>query len=311
VGSVLAQTYTNWELIIWDDGSKDNTQSVIKSFAENDPRIRYYYAENHGKSYSLNKAIQKAQGDYLAFLDDDDVWYPEKLEMQLEVMHRHPNIDLLFTNFYNKNLKTGRNGIYFDEVHPVMRKLDVQELSSGIFLIRFGLPETMLITNFVLPSSVIIKKKCYETIGSFNENLRNTEDMEYWWRMGLAQYKFAYINKVLLDRNKPENSLSSISDVTYLGLIRAMDSCFKETLLSNYKDLSREFDHAYQGAWQSLIRIYAFSGERKKAVHAYKNSLKHGISFRAIYLLIGALLGEKTFRIIFEIKNKTSDLTVW
>jgi hypothetical protein len=135
------------------------------------------------------------------------------------------------------------------------------------------------------------------------KNLRNSLDMEYWWRMSLAQYKFAYVNKILLDRNKPENSLSSVSDVTYLGLIKALDSCFEKTLLSNHKDLSREFDHAYQKAWQSLIRIYAFSGKRKKAIYAYKNSLKYGISLRTIYLLIGAFLGKKLLSIMFEIKN--------
>lgn len=85
IQSVLAQTYTNWELIIVDDCSTDNTETVIVKFA--DERIRYFKNEqNSGAAVSRNRAIQKAQGRWIAFLDSDDLWFPEKLEKQLRFM---------------------------------------------------------------------------------------------------------------------------------------------------------------------------------------------------------------------------------
>lgn len=85
IKSVLAQTYSNWEMLIADDCSKDNTANIIKEF--NDPRIKYFRLEkNSGAAVARNKALEKAQGKYIAFLDADDMWKPDKLEKQLNFM---------------------------------------------------------------------------------------------------------------------------------------------------------------------------------------------------------------------------------
>lgn len=88
IKSVLAQTYTNWEMLIVDDCSKDNTAQVVKSF--NDSRIKYIRLDvNSGAAVARNKAIAKANGEFIAFLDADDMWKPEKLERQINFMQTH------------------------------------------------------------------------------------------------------------------------------------------------------------------------------------------------------------------------------
>ena len=88
IDSVLAQTYTNWELIIVDDCSTDNTSEVVASF--DDPRIHYLQNEqNEGAAITRNRALREAQGRYIAFLDSDDVWMPDKLEQQIAFMQQN------------------------------------------------------------------------------------------------------------------------------------------------------------------------------------------------------------------------------
>lgn len=97
IKSVLSQTYYNWEMLIADDCSQDNTSDVIKGF--DDPRIKYFkLEENSGAAVARNKALEKAQGKYIAFLDADDMWKPQKLEKQLEFMIKN-KVGFSFTSY--------------------------------------------------------------------------------------------------------------------------------------------------------------------------------------------------------------------
>jgi len=88
--SVLAQTYPNWELLITDDCSTDNSREIVQSYCEKDPRIKLFILENNsGAGVARNKSIEEAKGRYIAFLDSDDLWRPEKLEKQLEFMQKN------------------------------------------------------------------------------------------------------------------------------------------------------------------------------------------------------------------------------
>ena len=100
ISSVLFQTYHNWELLIIDDCSSDNTISIVKEFAESDPRIRYFSTnQNTGSpSQPRNIGIEQAKGDYIAFLDSDDIWLPNKLEEQLAFMQEH-GYDFVYSNY--------------------------------------------------------------------------------------------------------------------------------------------------------------------------------------------------------------------
>lgn len=99
IQSVIAQTYINWEMIIVDDASNDNTQEVINSFAQHDKRITcFFLEENIGAAEARNFAIRKAKGKYIAFLDSDDLWEPQKLEKQILFMRKN-NIAFSYTTY--------------------------------------------------------------------------------------------------------------------------------------------------------------------------------------------------------------------
>ena len=113
IESAIRQTYKNWELIVWNDGSLDDTEKVISSYK--DIRINSYYDNNHGMSYALNNAIKKSRGEYIAFLDDDDQWTENKLSHQMGLLMDNPEFDLVFGNFLNVNLATGEEDIGFEQ----------------------------------------------------------------------------------------------------------------------------------------------------------------------------------------------------
>lgn len=109
--SVLAQSYQDWEMIIVDDGSTDRTSEIVSSFQEKDSRIKYFYnATNKGSAFSRNIALQKAQGEWIAFLDSDDLWHPEKLEKQIEFMTKN-DIHFSYTNYCEIDESSKERGV--------------------------------------------------------------------------------------------------------------------------------------------------------------------------------------------------------
>jgi glycosyltransferase involved in cell wall biosynthesis len=95
IESVLHQSFNDWELIIIDDGSQDNTFEIIRSFVLNDERLRYHFAHNRGLAMARNMGIQMSRGKYITFLDSDDEYLPEHLQLRVEYLKAHPEIELL------------------------------------------------------------------------------------------------------------------------------------------------------------------------------------------------------------------------
>ena len=105
IGSILNQTYKNWELVFWDNQSKDKSSEIFKSYK--DKRLKYFLANQHTTLYKArNLAIEKSKGDYIAFLDTDDLWEKDKLELQMHFFN-NPEVGVVFSNVWiiKKNIK--------------------------------------------------------------------------------------------------------------------------------------------------------------------------------------------------------------
>ncbi len=109
--SIVNQTYNDWELIIINDGSSDSTESIIHEYIKQEYPIIYHYQENKGLGFSRNEALKRSQGKYIAFIDHDDLWMPEKLEKQIPLFERDSKIGLVFcdTIFFNEKGKSKRD----------------------------------------------------------------------------------------------------------------------------------------------------------------------------------------------------------
>ena len=162
INSVLAQTYQNWELIVIDDGSKDNTFQIITEFGQKDSRIKPLQNEkNMGVSATRNRGIDLANGDWIAFLDSDDMWVPTKLEKQLKVAEEK-SAEFLFTG-----------ASYIDEEgKPFKGIFEIPEIVSH---------KRLRYLNVISCSSVLIKKKFFNTIRMERDEMH--EDYAAWLRI--------------------------------------------------------------------------------------------------------------------------------
>ncbi|MFH0861102.1 MAG: glycosyltransferase [Candidatus Altiarchaeota archaeon] len=181
IDSILTQTFRDFELIIVDNFSTDDTESVVKSFA--DKRIRYFKNANNGiLAINLNYGMKKAEGDYIAFCDSDDLWMPEKLEKQLAYLKRHPEYGLVYSNAWIIDENENQKGVILGKTHS-------QE--GELF-------ESLLEGDFIPVLTVFMRRKVIDTVGFFNErhHIRPAEDYEFLLRASL-HYKIGYIAEPL------------------------------------------------------------------------------------------------------------------
>jgi glycosyltransferase involved in cell wall biosynthesis len=175
IKSVLGQTYREFELIVVDDGSTDNTNQVLRKYGKD---IVHIYQRNSGVSSARNRGISVAKGEFIAFLDSDDVWMPEKLEMQLALAQENNSIGLV-----------GCAGYHIDSTGRIER-----EFIAGSPEDHSEFLEHLLIRN-IFPggsSGAFARKECFERVGLFDERLRFGEDWDMWIRISKAySVKFA------------------------------------------------------------------------------------------------------------------------
>jgi len=288
IKSVIDQTYTNWELIVWDDGSTDDTGAVVKSF--DDPRIQYFRDSNHGMSYALNQGIQISTGELVAFIDDDDQWIKEKLSHQIDILSRYPEIEMIFGNFINIDLVRQKEALEFTQNSKALKMLSTTKLDQNVFKIDHGLLKAIALENFIAFDSVVIRRAVLEKIGSFNEEIKNAMDFEYWWRLGLAGCEIAYTESVVLRRMKYPNSLSGRSLVSLGNYLIALDMCKSESLKRGDESNLPYLNKLYRNSWQNLITAYGNQGNLKQAVNAFRESLKYGFQPGSLRLLVSATI---------------------
>jgi glycosyltransferase involved in cell wall biosynthesis len=176
VESVLAQTFQDFELLIVDDGSHDETREILASYGN---RITYLYQENHGVSHARNTGIRASSGDFVALLDSDDAWMPEKLERQLAAMASQPDIPLCHTEEI-----WIRNSV---RVNPGKK-----HRKYGGYIFPYCLPLCV-----VSPSSVVLRRWIFDKIGLFDETLPACEDYDLWLRIA-QKYSVIFLEEPLL-----------------------------------------------------------------------------------------------------------------
>lgn len=174
IESVLNQNYKNKEIILIDDGSKDKTKEIVFKFP-----IKYFYQENKGPASARNLGIKKSNGNFIAFLDSDDLWVEDKLSLQMKFFKKNPEYKIVHTNeIWIKNGK-------------ILKQMEKHKKGGGD---QF---ERSLELCVISPSSVMVKKELFEEVGFFDENFPACEDYEFWLRV-TSKFKIGFIEKELV-----------------------------------------------------------------------------------------------------------------
>jgi cellulose synthase/poly-beta-1,6-N-acetylglucosamine synthase-like glycosyltransferase len=199
--SVLAQTYRDFEIVVVDDGSTDDTESVIRGYA---PAVRYLKTANSGPASARNRGIRASVGEYVAFLDADDWWEPKKLEAQVHELKQDADAALAYSDMC-VHCEDGSTNPSFLKSRPFAR-------SGYVF-------DQLMESQFIFPSAALIRRRCLESVGLFDESLHSLEDCDLFLRL-CYERKVVLVGEPLVHRRQRGGGLTSNQNLSTQYLIK-------------------------------------------------------------------------------------------
>lgn len=249
--SILSQTYQDFEVVVIDDGSTDSTPNIMEHYATDD-RIIYVRQENRGQPKAKNRGILESRGDFIAFLDADDIWLPTKLEKQT-ALFTDPSVGVVYSR------RTWMNE-------------DGEELSGNERTLRSGnILDHIFIDNFVCFSSSVVRRSMLEQVGYFDESLPMGIDYDLWIRLA-ARCDFAYVDEPLVKYRTGHANLSKNTLKRYECAQKIMRKALSDPLIR--EKLSWHVPRlAWADTWSNLAVYLAASGHRRESWRHFGKAL--------------------------------------
>jgi glycosyltransferase involved in cell wall biosynthesis len=296
IESVLNQTYQNFELIIVNDGSTDRTEEIIQNYLNGH---LYIYQKNKGVAAARNTGISASKGEYIAFLDSDDIWLPKKLELQVHYLTMHLDTDLVYADYSTFNDR----GI-LEENLTLARQLP--RPCGYIF-------HTLLFKCFFQTSTVMIRRNVLDKVGMFDEQFFVGEDYDLWLRIS-AEHRIGYLPEVVAKYRQHSPSITARDLPTYKPWeIKVIEKALKMFPQEKTKIFSRKlkkrlarpyFDIAYAAFHKKKYQVarYYFSKclqtwpyNSKAIIYYFLCCAFPQVTSPMVYLLKGMLEKTRTF----------------
>jgi len=281
IGGVLSQTIKGFEIIVVDDGSTDNTKEVVASYKD---KVRYIFQKNSERAVARNNGILQAKGDYIAFLDSDDIWLPEHLQACLRAFHNAPKgTGLAFSGSY-----------LMDKKGKIISKIGLSPANGDVLkkiVSRFS-------SGGCNSSSCLVKKDIFDKAGYFNEDKDlsiSGEDWEMWARLA-AHTKFVSTNSYTVKIRFHQEASRRQVDRMAFSMAKALDTVYANP------EISAKIMEVRRQAYSSLNAVIAInyyaSGDMKNARRYLRKSLQHNplslfTDKYIFYTLLRSLLGSR------------------
>lgn len=217
INSCIKSTYSNLEILVIDDGSTDNSAKIIQDIAEENAVVQYIFQKNKGLSGARNTGIDSANGDFLMFLDADDLIYPDKVEIQLTFLQKNPKYDLVACGF----ARTDERGNLLYNSPAKEKQIDLSEL----------------VTSSQFPvHTALIRRDAVKNTGYFDTSLRAAEDWDYWCRMLIKEHQMYRLARPMCTYRLLDNAMTANAPRQTEMLFRVTEKTFTNTDLP--KDLA-------------------------------------------------------------------------
>lgn len=259
--SVIKQTFTDFEVLIIDDGSSDDTVEWASQLV--DARVRLIVQENQGVAVARNKGIANAKGEYVAFLDADDLWEPTKLEKQVKCLEENPQVGLVNTSILN-----------IDEQGNLLGAVDAHDVQGNV--LKYIVEENLILCG----SAPMVRRSCLEAVQGFDQTLMSAEDWDLWIRIA-ARYEFAVVREPLVLYRQHLNSKSNNIERHLKHRLKVIDKTF-ETVAKDLQPLKeRALGRAYLSvAWKLFVqKDYKTSTMYRQKALSYYPQLRFGENY--------------------------------
>jgi glycosyltransferase involved in cell wall biosynthesis len=269
IKSVQQQTFTDFELIVINDGSTDRTLELLQNIK--DERLNIFSYKNGGLPVARNRGISHATGEFIAFLDADDLWTPDKLELQLAALQQHPEAGVAYSWTYNMSEKQ-------ELLYPV------EPLFEG------NVYADLLLWNFLSNgSNPLIRTQAIESVGEFCPEFKSAEDWDYWLRLA-GNWSFALVPKHHVLYRRSSSSMSSKLDVMKEEAIRVLERRFEAAPLELQYLKNQSLANVYQYYAEVYLRdINNSAGEINKVIQNLWKAIRlhpHNLLSRYTQMLI-------------------------
>jgi glycosyltransferase involved in cell wall biosynthesis len=276
ITSVLTQTFSDFELVIVDDGSTDRTGELIRQIG--DSRIKYLrHDTSRGVSVARNAAIARASGEFIAFLDDDDEWLPEKLRLQIECFERAPKGVGVVTTGYRVQSGAAR---IVEEVMPSQRGWMFENV------LRRG--------SFDHTSTVLARAECFDRVGPFDVTLRYAEDLDMWLRIA-GEYQMDFVARLLVRVYPQVDGLSNDHTLRAAGM---------EAHLRKFCDFFDSNGHVFSDRLKTLGTDYCFAGNTRRGRQLFYRAIAHRpLSVKSYMCVALSFMGSRAVRSCYRWKE--------
>lgn len=281
IRSVIAQTYSEWELIVVDDGSTDSTATVVQEFVSRDSRIKYIFQENGQPGKARNTGIVNSSGPLIAFLDSDDLWIEKKLERQTRALAEN-NADVVFSDAY-----IFKGDDTTDETKAFRSP-------AGRFSGR-DILDSLIIANRIPVLTVLLKRTALDRVGLFEEEkaYQGVEDYDLWLRLAQAGVVFYGLPSVLARYRQHDTATSSVQSKIYKPMLLVVKKYIDRTRLDESEKKKR-----ITGLYRELISVLIDEGkisEAKTLIHELAEWNRKSIVTKLQKLLIRILPQQYNF----------------